>query len=228
MPRISRKELKKDEFATEVSKTYEFLQRQRKTLTHMGIVIAAVALVVASGYFLAQRRSAGANDQLAEALKVYYPLSGDITYADDKARYSAVQRRFAAVADKYSWLKPGLVARYYEGLSARNAGSTDEAIRLLQLVAHKRDENYSSLARFALAAIYAQAGRTAEAETLYRELSQKPTDTVPGETASLALADLLSATKPAEAEKIYLELKKQAPKSAAAEQAEKRLAELKK
>ena len=228
MPRISRKELKKDEFATEVSKTYEFLQRQRKTLTHMGIVIAAVALVVASGYFLAQRRSAGANDQLAEALKVYYPLSGDITYADDKARYSAVQRRFAVVADKYSWLKPGLVARYYEGLSARNAGSTDEAIRLLQLVAHKRDENYSSLARFALAAIYAQAGRTAEAENLYRELLRKPTDTVPGETASLALADLLSATKPAEAEKIYLELKKQAPKSAAAEQAEKRLAELKK
>jgi len=228
LPRISRKELKKDEFATEVSKTYEFLQRQRKTLTHMGIVIAAVALVVASGYFLAQRRSAGANDQLAEALKVYYPLSGDITYADDKARYSAVQRRFAVVADKYSWLKPGLVARYYEGLSARNAGSTDEAIRLLQLVAHKRDENYSSLARFALAAIYAQAGRTAEAENLYRELLRKPTDTVPGETASLALADLLSATKPAEAEKIYLELKKQAPKSAAAEQAEKRLAELKK
>ena len=228
MPRISRKELKKDEFATEVSKTYEFVQRQRKTLTHLGIVAAAVALVAASGYFLAQRRSAAANDQLVEALKVYYPLSGDITYADDKARYTVAQKRFAAVADKYSWLKPGLVARYYEGLSARNAGSTDEAIRLLQLVAHKRDEDYSSLARFALAAIYAQAGRTAEAETLYRELSQKPTDTVPGETASLALADLLSATKPAEAEKIYLELKKQAPKSAAAEQAEKRLAELKK
>jgi hypothetical protein len=228
LPRISRKELKKDEFATEVSKTYEFLQRQRKTLTHMGIVAAAVALVVASGYFLAQRRSAGANDQLAEALKVYYPLSGDITYADDKARYSEAQRRFGAVADKYSWLKPGLVARYYEGLSARNAGRPDDAVRLLQLVAGKRDEHYSSLARFALAAIYAQAGRTAEAENLYRELSQKPTDTVPGETASLALADLLSATKPAEAEKIYLELKKQAPKSVAAEQAEKRLAELKK
>ena len=228
MPRISRKELKKDEFATEVSKTYEFLQQQRKRLTRIGIVAAAVALVVASGYFLAQRRSADANDQLAAALKVYYPLSGDVTYANDKLRYNEAQRRFAAVANKYSWLKPGLVARYYEGLSLRNAGRTDEAIRLLQLVAHKRDEDYSSLARFALAAIYAQAGRTGEAENLYRELSRKPTDTVPRETASLALADLLSATKPTEAEKIYLELKKQAPNSVAAEHAEKRLAELKK
>jgi lipopolysaccharide biosynthesis regulator YciM len=228
LPRISRKELKKDEFATEVSKTYEFLQQQRKRLTRLGIVAAAVALVAASGYFLAQRRSASANDQLAEALKVYYPLSGDITYADDKARYSEAQRRFAIVADKYSWVKPGLIARYYEGLSARNAGKTDEAIRLLQVVARSRDQHYSSLAQFTLAGVYAQAGRTGEAENLYRQLSRKPTDTVPGETASLALADLLSATKPAEAEKIYLELKKQAPKSVAAEQAEKRLAELKK
>jgi len=228
LPRISRKELKKDEFATEVSKTYEFLQQQRKRLAQLGIVAAAVALVVASGYFLAQRRRAGANDQLAEGLKIYYPASGDVTYANDKARYSEAQRRFAIVAGKYSWVRPGLIARYYEGLSARDAGKTDEAIRLLQVVARNRDQDYSSLARFALAAIYAQAGRTGEAENLYRELSRKPTDTVPGEAASLALADLLSATKPAEAEKIYLELKKQAPKSVAAEQADKRLAELKK
>lgn len=231
MPRISRKELKKDEFATEVSKTYEFLQQQREKLIRVGVIAAVVALVVVAGYFIVVKRRASANDRLGDAMQLYYPAPGviDVNYPDDKSRYGEAERRFAAVAAKYSWLKQGMIARYFEGLSAQKIGKTDEAIRQLDIVARKGDEHYSGLAKFALAGVYAQTGKPAEAEKLYRELAQHPTDTVPKETALLALADELSASKPAEAQKIYQELKKEAPKtSAAAEQADKRLADLKK
>ena len=236
MARISRKELKTDEFATEVSKTYEFLQRHREALTRTGVVAGAILVVAAGFYFFLQHRRGQAEDELGHAIRVYYaPLAAesgpeqDLKFADEKARYQQAEKEFAAIADKYSWLRPGLIARYYLGLAKARLGKSQEAIRTLEAVAAKGDDRYSPLARFALAGLYTEMGKADQAQKIYRQLADQPSPSVPKETALLALAESLSQSKPAEAQKIYQDIKKQAEKgSAAGELADERLAELKK
>ncbi len=236
MAKISRKELKKDEFVSEVSKTYELFQQQRGRLLPFGIAAAAILLVVLGTYLFLEHRQNRANEELAHAIRVFYaPLRSeapsvekDMLFTDGKARYLQAEKEFAALAGSYSWLRSGRLARYYLGLTKQQLGKTEEAVRELRAVADKGDPELAGLAKFALAEIYAQSGRMAEAEKLYRDLASRPSNTVPKNTALLALADKLSPSKPAEAEKIYQEIKKEAANSAAGEVAEERLAELKK
>ncbi len=236
MAKISRKELKRDEFASEVSKTYEFVQQQREKLIRFGIAAAAVAVVGLGIYFLFQYRQTRAGDELAHAMRVFYsppkqegvPTEPGMSFAEDKARYTQAEKEFAAVANKYSWLRQGRVARYYLGVTRKQLGKTEGALRDLKAVADKQDSQLSGLARFALAELYAETGRLTEAEKLYRELANRPNETISREMALLSLAEQISVKKPSEAEKIYQELKKQGAKGAAGELVEKRLAELKK
>lgn len=235
MAHITRKELKKDEFASEVAKTYEFVQQQRARLLRIGIAAGVVILTALGAYFFIQSRQSRSSEELAHAIRVFHtplvgegPVDEDMKFTDPKQRYEQAEKEFAAVADRYSWLRNGRLARYYLGLSRKHLGKGAEAMRDLRDVAGKGDEPLASLARFALAEILADSGQLAEAEKLYRELAERPTETVPKEVALLGLADRLSESKPAEAQKIYEEIKKQAPNKAAGELADMRLAELKK
>ncbi len=236
MARISRKELKKDEFVSEVSKTYEYLQEQRDRLLRAGVAIGVVVVIAIGSYLLVQRRRSRANEELSHAMRVFYAPVGaesqitepDMKFADEKARYTQAEKEFSAVADKYSWQNPGRLARYYLGITKHHLGKTEEAIRDLSAVSEGTDAKVAALARFALAGIYAETGNMVEAEKLYRELARQPSETVPKETALLALAEKWSRRKPAEAEKVYQEILKQADKdSPARKAAEERLAELK-
>jgi len=231
---ITRKELRRDEFATEVSKTYEFLQRQRAGLLRWGAA-AGVLLVLAAGvYFFLNYRQSRAGEELSHAMRVFYsPLTTDITqsepemkFADSKTRYTQAEKEFSAVATKYSWLGPGRMARYYLGLTKRELGNREAAVSELSAIA-AGDDDLAGLAKFALAETHAQAGRIAEAEKLFRELAARPVNVVPKENALMALADHLGPIKPAEAEKIYAEVQKLDPKSSAAGEAGRRLMELK-
>ena len=236
MARISRRELKKDEFASEVSKTYEFVQQRRETLLRYGLAAAVLSVVGLGIFFFVQYRKSRAGEELAHAMRAFYgptKLEGSVfeegmAFANDKEKYTQAEKEFAAVADKYSWLQQGKLALYYLGLTKNQLGKVEEAIRELRAVEQKPDPHLSGLARFALAEIYAQTGRLAEAEKLYRELAAQPGDAISREAALLALADQVRASKPAEAEKIYQELKKQGANKPAGEIADRRLAELKK
>lgn len=236
MPRISRKELKKDEFATEVGKTYEFVQQRREALIRYGIAAAvAVAIALGAFYFIQHRREQ-ANDALSHAVRVYYapvPAPADsaepgMNFPNNKAKYAQAETEFAAVAGKYSWFRAGRVARYYRALAEAQLGKPDDALRELNAVAGMNDAQISPLAKYAAAGICATTGKPDQAEKLYRELADHPSDSVPKDTALLALADVLAGTKPAEAQKILQSIKQQAPNGAAGEMAEKKLAELKK
>lgn len=236
MARISRKELKKDELVTEVSKTYEYLQQQRARLLRVGVASALVLLVALGSYLFLQHRRSRANEELAHAIRVFYvPTTAetqiaepDMKFADEKARYTQAEKEFAAVAGKYSWFSAGRLARYYLGITKHHLGKTEEAVRELRAVGENKDPKVAALARFALAGVYADTGKMAEAEKLYRELANQPSETVPKETALLALAERLSVPKPAEAEKVYQEILKQADKDSSARRvAEERLAQLK-
>ena len=243
MARISRKELKKDKFVTEVSRTYQFLQQHRTALLWLIITVVLVVVLGVGSYLFVQNRKARANEELAHAIRVFYapttlenqPTEPDMKFSDEEARYRQADKEFAAIAQKYSWLaklrfggQPRL-ARYYLGLTKQHLGQTKEAMHQLRTLAEQeRDQRVAPLARFALAGIYAQNGKPEEAEKLYRELADRPGELVSREMALLTLAEHLSEQKPDEAEKIYQQIKEQAPDSTAAEVADQRLTELKK
>jgi TolA-binding protein len=228
--RISRKELKKDEFAEEVSKTYLFFQEHRQELIRYGIVAALVACLALGGYWLYNSRKRQAHTELAGAVDVMYAdpaVPGPaMNFATTKARDEAAEKQFAGIAQKYSHLEEGRIARYYMAMAENSLGKTDAAIRDLREVAGNNDQKVAPLARFALANVYASKGNTAEAQKLYQELINNPSDTVPKQTAQLALADMLSSSKPDEARKILVEISKETPKSAAAQVAQRRLTEI--
>ncbi len=230
MTRITRKELKKDEFAAEVSKTYEFFQQNREKLIRFGIAAAVLAVIIVGSLWAYQTRKRHAAEELTHALRVRFsttPLPG-MSYTDETGRDQAAEKEFASIAQKYPSLAEGREARYYLGATEDDLGKTDAAIRDLSEVAGKNDARLSPLAKYALAGVYVKTGKVDQAEKLYRELVTQPSDSVPKATAQLALADVLQASKPAEAHKILEEVSKDSKTNgAAASVAARRLTSLK-
>jgi len=99
----------------------------------------------------------------------------------------------------------------------------------LQEVASSRYPEIASLAKFALAAVYQDAGNNTQAIDLYKQLIAHPTVSVGKSMSQFALASLYQATaKPDEARHIYEQMQKDTPGSPVAQLAGQRLQELSK
>ncbi len=234
MARISRKELKKDEFAEEISKTYQFVQAQRDRLVAAAAVVGIGLVAGLGGYLLLEKRKALANDDLSRALRTYHaPVRTEGTpgeekrFATEKERSTEALKEFRAIAGKYSWLEIGKIAHYYAGLCQAQLGNPAEAEKEWEVAARRGDPDLAALTRLALANLEGRTGKGPEAEKNYRYLVEHPSSSVPKATAQLALADYWSGSKPSEAEKLYQEIEKQYPQTAASEMAALGLAQLK-
>ena len=220
MARISRKELKKDEFVQEVTHTVEYVQMHRQPIVVWSAVIGGLLAVVLGGYLLWNKRNADASDSLARALRTFHgpvlptgapPTQGsnEKYYSSDKEKYTTALQEFQAIAGKYSMLKQSEVAHYYIGLCQLQLGNTAEGQRELLALAEGKNEQVGSLARFALASALVSQNKMDEAEKHYRYLIEHPSAEVPKTATQMTLATHLRATKPKEAEKIYRELEVQ-------------------
>jgi tetratricopeptide (TPR) repeat protein len=95
-------------------------------------------------------------------------------------------------------------------------------------VASVGNRDLASVAKNALAALYAETNRTKDAVTLYQELVNKPTASVSKVTAQLQLAELYqNSSQPLDAKRIYEQIKKENPSNEAGEIATQKLAQLK-
>ncbi len=128
-----------------------------------------------------------------------------------------------AVADKYSSVSPGRIARYLRGTALLQAGDKAGAEQELKTAAAFSDKDVAGLAKMALASIYRGTNRTPEAIAIYKELSDHPTVTVPKSQAQLELAEIYETTDPQQATLIYQQLQKDDPRSPAAQVAGQRL-----
>ena len=94
---------------------------------------AAAALIVALAVFgwnsYARRQTAKASAALDDALKIFQArirVGGEptdpteITYLDEKNKYTDADKTFIAVAGQYGRTKPGQMARYYAALSRKS------------------------------------------------------------------------------------------------------------
>jgi len=229
---ITRQELKKDEFRDTVEHGAEAIAAHQGQVWFYGGIALLVVAAILGWRFYTQRQTAQASAGLADAMQVYQarirapneaPAPGEITYVDEKNKYSDAAKKFGDLAGRYPRTQPGLVALYYAGLSFERAGSYDEALRDFTTLESGRDAGFASLASFQMAQIYEKTAKDAQAVQLYQQLIDKPTVFVPKVVAMLALADHYSKANPTQAANLYQQVKAEFPNTQAAQEADQRL-----
>ena len=208
MDRITRKKLKKDEFAQDVGLTVEYLTEHRKQAIRYGIAGVAILLLVLGAIAYRSRKHAARQAALTAASEIAQapigPPTGEAlqSFPTEAARDIAATKALTEVVTKYQGSEEAVIAEFYLGTQAAGEGKTPEAEKWLKSAAESGNANYASLAKLSLADAYRWEGKTAEAEKLLRGLIAKPTEFVSKEHATIALAELLGSSQPAEARKL--------------------------
>jgi tetratricopeptide (TPR) repeat protein len=197
----TRHALKGDKFAQATKTSVSWISGHRSGVLRWAITAAVVVLLGIGSLIFWNLRSAAADAALGTALDAYSaPLAapGAPTekgvYATAHDRSKAANQQFVAVAQQYDWLPQGAKAHYFAGVTDQELGQTAAAENDLKAASNAWDRNLSNLAKLALAGIYHQTGRDAQAIDLYNAITAKPSETVSAGVAQLDLADLYAAT----------------------------------
>ena len=208
MDRLTRKDLKKDKFALEVGHTVEFLEHHRKQFFRYGIAAVALALIVAGLFYYNRRQHTARQEALRAAMDAMdapigpSPAPGILTFLTQDDKRVAVNKALTDLASRHSRSSEGALAQYYLGTAAMSQGRQEEAAKRLSETANSGSPEPASLAKLALAELYASQGKAGDAEKLLRSLVDRPSLMVPKEEATIALARAIAPSKPEEARKL--------------------------
>ena len=207
MARITRKELKTDNFALEVEHGISFFEEHKDKITRYGTIALGVIAVVVVAVLYMNHQKAAREDALARAIEVQeapvgQSASGGLSFPNQDAKDQEAIRVFTALENNYSGSNEGVIARYYLGAIRADQGKMAEAEKDFQEAAQKGDAKYASLAKLSLAQIYFSDGRDSQGEAILRDLIAHPTLFVSADQATITLARFLAAKKPAEARKL--------------------------
>jgi tetratricopeptide (TPR) repeat protein len=213
------------------------------TVEHQNkLIIAAVALIViiavAGGlwyYFNLQDQKASL--EVSRAVRVLntpvrppnMPAQPDFpSFASVKERAADAQKKFQAVIDNYPHTHAAEVSRYFVGITSSDLGDAAKAEDNLKSVASSGSSDLSALAKMALAAVYRNSNKSAQAIDLYKQIIDKPTLSVPKVSAQMELAATYQASnQPLEAKRIYEQIQKENPGGEVGRLAQAKLGELK-
>ena len=219
MDRLTRHELKQDEFRETLDQLEQYLKSHLKEiLTATMLVIVVVGLTGGLKFYLDQQE-VSANVDLASALRTFQayvgpPAPGTLgteSFPTAAEKYKTAREQFNAIVVKYRMFprpKAARIALYHVGICESLLGNSAAAINTLQEASRDRDPEIAGLAQFALAGEFLKSGKKQEADTIYQNLVDHPSLTVPRETALLALADSLKDSQPAQARKLYAQIQK--------------------
>jgi hypothetical protein len=232
----TRHNLKQDRFAATASEAVSWTVEHREKLVYGAIALAVVLALVIGGWWYLQVQNESANVALGHALSVYNaplrpagqaPIPETTSFTSAQDRSKAAKDEFKNVADKYGRTKAGEMAKYFMGLTDSDLNNNADAERELKDVAGAGNADTAALAKMSLAALYRRTGKDADAIKIYKELADKPTNTVSKSAAQLALADLYEGKDPQAAKILYQEIQKDDAKGPAAQIAQGRLASIK-
>lgn len=232
----TRHQLKQDRFAATASEAVSWTVEHREKLIYGAIALAVVLAIVVGGWWYTQHQNEAGNVALGEALATYNapivaagtpPTPETKAFTSNADRAKAAKDEFKNVADHYGHTAAGKMAKYFVGLCDMDLNNTADAERELKDAAGSSNADISSLAKMALASLYRKEGKDQDAINIYKQLADKPTNSVSKPAAQLALADLYETKDPQNAKIIYQQIQKDDAQSAAAQIASERLATIK-
>ncbi len=224
MDQQTKQELKHDQFIDTTTHGLEWVSSNRRSVLMSSAIVLAAILIVVGGFLVYKNRSEQASIAFGAAMQSYQtPLAqpgqavppGVKTFASVGERAKAANALFMAAADQYGMTPAGKLSRYFGGLTYLEEGENASAESTLKQVADGWNHDLAALANLSLAQLYRQTGRVPQAIEIYKQLTAKPTNTVPAGLAQLQLAELYeSQGQPDAAKKIYAELKDKDAKGA--------------
>jgi predicted negative regulator of RcsB-dependent stress response len=237
----TRHQLKQDAFSRVTLKAAEetahWSVEHKSTIAIVGSVVIVVLAAVIGGWYYLSSQDEKASFEFSQAVRTMdtplrapgQPAQPDVpSFTSAKERSAAASKQFQEIADKYSHTRTGEMAHYFLGVAAVDMGDNAAAERDFKEVADKGNRELSSVAKLALASLYANTNRTKDAVALYQELISKPTASVGKVSAQLQLAELYqNSNQPLDAKRVYEEVKKDNPANEAGQLATQKLAALK-
>jgi tetratricopeptide (TPR) repeat protein len=234
--RLTRKEIKRDEFVEALERSASFVERNVRVLIASAV---ALVVVVAAGFGIwwwLEVTEARASAAFTEALEVYRAPVGEgaapeseggPTFADEAARRDRAAELFAAVRDDYGRSGASDVAGVYLAQIAVETGDPERARELWQeFVDERPDHVLAGQVRVNLIHLDRQQGRAEEVVSrLEPMLTADPTERpLPGDVVLWELAQTYEALgRGDEAEATYRRLTEEYPTSAYASQASQKL-----
>jgi tetratricopeptide (TPR) repeat protein len=219
--------MKQDEMSARLAAGMDFYKAHKKRIA---LIVAVSVGVLAVGlgiffYIRSQQNRAGA--AFAKALNTFHaPVYATPPEVPNLESYKTAEEKnetalaaFNAVAKEYSSYSVGRLGRYYAAICLREMEKYPEAEKEFLALSQMSDAKLASLAKVGLASVYELTDRSADAEKIYKELEEHPTETVPKVTALTARADLYRQTKAPEASSIYQQIQKEYPGTPAADYA---------
>ncbi len=216
MATYTRQELKHDKLIDAAQSSASWIEENLARVITLAVVAVVLLGAAIGGYFYYQNRSEQASAAFGEALITYQaPIRpqnapadpANESYADQKERTTAANKKFVAVAEKYSMLEGGKNAAYYAGVTFADLGQNASAEQWLTK-AEGGSRDLSNLAKLALASLYHSTGRDPQAISTLNDVIAHPSTTVPAVLGKLQLAGLYeSAGNTAEARKIWAQVK---------------------
>ena len=218
MDNATKRQLKKqDQFITLTEHGVDWAKQNTQQAIIIGAAVVVLILLIVGGYTLFNHRSNAAANAFGDAMQTYQaPLAsqapnvppGIKTFPDAKARASAANTQFVAVADQYGMTQPGKMALYMAGVTYMEEGNNGAAEEALKKVSSSWNGDTAALGKSALAGLYEQMGRNADAEKLLEDLGKGSSSTVPPYFAQLQLGDLYqSEGKTADAKRVWAQVK---------------------
>lgn len=237
----TRHQLKQDAFSRATigvaEKTAHWSVEHRNTLVVAAVIVIAVVALIGGGWYYQSQQNEKASYDFSQATRTLEaqlrpagtPEQPDVpSFTSSKDRAEAAKKQFQAILDKYPHTHTADMARYFLGVTSASMGDNAAAETSFQAVSSLGNKELASLAKFALAGLYGDTGRTKDAVALYQGLINHPTTSVSKVTAQMQLADLYqSSNQPLDAKRLYEQIKKDNPNGEAGQLASQKLAKLK-
>lgn len=236
--RITRKEMRRDDFVTAVGKFSLWLEEHAREAV-IGIGVLA-ALVVGSILFVQYlgRREEKASALLAHGLDVMHaPVRGvdaanaspgSPSHGSEEEKYRATLEQMDAVLQTYPRSRAARLARYYKGLALLHLGKPREAADELETFLAEDPGGFAApMARAALAGALEASGEREKALKLYEDLARSSNGPYPPPAALMEMGLALERMgKKDEARKVYERITREYPESDYSQEASERLKQL--
>jgi tetratricopeptide (TPR) repeat protein len=236
--RLTRKEIKRDEFASAVGRSVEYAESHARTILYaLGGALALLVIGLAV-YFWLGSRSENANEALAYAIRVQQapieaaaPKPADRlapSFATEAARQARAKELFQEVHDDFGGTDAGDVAGLYLGQIAAQEGQLDRARELwTDFVEAHGDHALAGEARLNLIGLDRQQGKGEELATRLRGLLEESEPPLPKDVLLHELGlTLEQLNRPQEAIQSYQQILDDYPQSPYRQDAQQRLSAL--